>query len=168
VNLSPRQVLHSDIVADVAASLRSSGLDPSLLELEIEERLLLEDPEASGEVLDRLAKLGVRLVIDDFGSGYSSLRHLSQLMIDAVKIDRSLIGRIGGLNDDGAVVEAVLSMADALDVGVTAEGVETPGQLSLLRSRGCEYAQGYLFSRPERAERVSELLDDPDAQPVAA
>jgi diguanylate cyclase (GGDEF)-like protein len=168
VNLSPRQVLHSDIAADVAASLRSSELDPSLLELEIEERVLLEDPQASGEVLDQLAKLGVRLVIDDFGSGYSSLSHLSRLMIDAVKIDRSLIGRIGRRDEAGAVVEAVLSMAGALDVGVTAEGVETTGQLSLLRSRGCEYAQGYLFSPPQDSERVSELLASPGGDRVAA
>jgi diguanylate cyclase (GGDEF)-like protein/PAS domain S-box-containing protein len=168
VNLSLRQVLHSDVAADVAASLRASGLDPSLLELEIEERVLLEDPEASGQVLDRLAQLGVRLVIDDFGSGYSSLSHLSRLMIDAVKIDRSLVGRIGGRDEAGAVVDAVLSMAGALDVGVTAEGVETAGQLSLLRSRGCEFAQGYLFSRPQSAEQVSELLDSPDGDRVAA
>jgi diguanylate cyclase (GGDEF)-like protein/PAS domain S-box-containing protein len=168
VNLSPRQVLQSEIAADVASSLRTSGLDPSLLELEIEERVLLEDPEGSGEVLGRLAKLGVRLVIDDFGSGYSSLSHISRLMIDAVKIDRSLIGGIGGGDDAGTVVEAVLSMAGALDVGVTAEGVETAGQLSLLRSHGCEYAQGYLFSPPQDPERLSELLDSPGGDRVAA
>jgi diguanylate cyclase (GGDEF)-like protein/PAS domain S-box-containing protein len=168
VNLSPRQVLRSDIAGDVAASLRASELDPSLLELEIEERVLLEDPEASRDVLDRLARLGVRLVIDDFGSGYSSLSHLSRMMIDAVKIDRSLVDSLDRRPEESAVVEAVLSVAGALDVGVTAEGVETPGQLSQLRARGCEYAQGYLFSRPERAERVSQLLADPRGDRIAA
>ncbi len=159
VNLSRRQLLSSDVAADVAASLSESGLEPSLLALEVEEHLLLEDPATCADALERLAKLGVRVVIDGFGSGYSSLSHLSRMTIDSVKIDRSLVdGILRRPEEEGAMVEAVLSLAEALDVGVTAGGVETAGQLSRLRAQGCEFAQGYLFSRPASAERLDELL----------
>jgi diguanylate cyclase (GGDEF)-like protein len=167
VNLSPRQVLRSDVVGAVAASLRASGLDPALLELEIEERLLLEDPDACARVLGQLKALGVGIVLDDFGSGYSSLSHLSRLAIDSVKIDRSLVNGLVRQPQGAAIVEAVLSMADALDVGVTAEGVETAGQLTRLRAQGCEFAQGYLFSRPAGADEVGQLLGG-SAEQIAA
>ncbi len=100
----------------------------------------------------------MRLVLDDFGTGYSSLSHLRRLTIDALKIDRSFVDGLGRGTADGAIVGAVLSMAAALGLGVTAEGVETQAQLSRLREHGCEYAQGFLFCHPASADDVGELL----------
>jgi diguanylate cyclase (GGDEF)-like protein/PAS domain S-box-containing protein len=159
VNLSPRQVARSDVAGSVARILRSTGLDPHLLDLEITERTLLEDQDASARALRELKTVGVRLVLDDFGTGYSSLSYLKRFTIDAVKIDRSFVDGLGNNEEDSAIVGAVLSVAHALDVGVTAEGVETDAQLTRLRDEGCAFGQGYLFGRPSRAEKVSEMLD---------
>jgi len=158
VNLSPRRLVRSDVAPSVARTLESTGLDPRLLELEITENTLLEDAEACSRSLRDLKALGVRLVLDDFGTGYSSLSNLKRLTIDALKIDRSFVDGLGRDDEDGAIINAVLSMAEALDVGVTAEGVETPAQLSRLREQGCEFAQGYLFGRPAPASRVAALI----------
>jgi len=121
--------------------------------------------------LRELKSLGVRLVLDDFGTGYASFGYLTRLAIDALKLDRAFVGRVSRDDDDGAIVSAVLSMARALDVEVTAAGVETRAQLSRLRGHGCEFAQGYLFSRPVTAEQAAGLLalttsDLTEAQPA--
>jgi EAL domain-containing protein (putative c-di-GMP-specific phosphodiesterase class I) len=158
VNLSPRQVGRSDVPASVSRALTESGLDPGLLELEITESVLLDEGEVSLRTLRDLKDLGVRLVLDDFGTGYSSLSYLRRYTIDALKIDRSFVDGLERDAEDGAIVNAVLSMAQALEIGVTAEGVETSGQLSRLRDHGCEFAQGYLFSRPVPQEELAELL----------
>jgi diguanylate cyclase (GGDEF)-like protein/PAS domain S-box-containing protein len=159
VNLSPRQVARSDVGASVARILRSTGLAAELLDLEISEGSLHEEGEASGQTLRELKDVGVRLVLDDFGTGYASLGHLKRFTIDALKIDRSFVDGLGRDTEDSAIVGAVLSMARALDVGVTAEGVETSDQLRRLREQGCDFAQGYLFSRPAPAGELAELLD---------
>jgi diguanylate cyclase (GGDEF)-like protein/PAS domain S-box-containing protein len=165
VNLSSRQLAHSETAASVARILGTTGLDASLLEVEITESMLLEDAEGCARALGELKALGIRLVLDDFGTGHSSLSDLKRLTIDALKIDRSFVDGLGRDSEDGAIVSAVLSMASALDVGVTAEGVETRAQLSRLREQGCEFAQGFLFSAPAPADRVAELLgvaDEPE------
>jgi diguanylate cyclase (GGDEF)-like protein/PAS domain S-box-containing protein len=159
VNLSPRQIARSDIATTVARILRETGLDPGMLELEITETMLFEDAPACIRALRKLKELGVRLVLDDFGTGYSSFGYLKHFEIDALKIDRSFIGDLAADGRDGAMIGAVLGMAGALDVAVTAEGVETSEQLAELRNRGCEFAQGYLLSRPIPAEGVVELLE---------
>jgi len=98
-------------------------------------------------------------VLDDFGTGYASFGYLTRLAIDAIKLDRAFVGRVSREDDDGAIVSAVLSLARALNVEVTAEGVETSAQLSRLRGHGCEFAQGYLFSRPVAGEEAAALLE---------
>jgi diguanylate cyclase (GGDEF)-like protein len=158
VNLSPRQVLRSDIAAKVASVLEETGLDPSLLQLEITETALLEESDASLQALRDLKRLGVRIVLDDFGTGYSSLSNLRRYTIDALKIDRSFIDGLVRDAEEGAIVHAVLSMAHALDVEVTAEGVETAAQVALLRAHGCDFAQGFLYSRPVPADELDEIV----------
>jgi len=159
VNLSARQIARSDIASAVTRILDRTGLDAGLLELEITERALLADAEASAVTLRELKAVGVRLVLDDFGTGYSSLSYLKRFTIDALKIDRSFVDGLGGDAENAAIISAVLSMAQALHVGVTAEGVETPEQLARLRGSGCEFAQGYLFSQPIPAGDVPHLVD---------
>jgi diguanylate cyclase len=159
VNLSPRQVARSNVAESVHRILLATGLDASLLELEITEHTLLEEGDASARALRDLHEVGVRLVLDDFGTGYSSLSYLKRHTIDALKIDRSFVDGLGRDTGDGAIVNAMLSMANALDVGVTAEGVETAAQLARLREHGCRFAQGYLFSRPAPAHELAVLLD---------
>jgi diguanylate cyclase (GGDEF)-like protein/PAS domain S-box-containing protein len=158
VNLSPRQVVHSEVAAHVARTLRVTGLDPALLELEITESTLLEDVEACTRIVGELKALGARIVLDDFGTSYSSLSYLKRLTIDALKIDRSFVGGLGRDTEDGAIVSAVLSIAAALEVGVTAEGVETLAQLARLRAQGCEFGQGFLFARPVTGSELGTLL----------
>jgi diguanylate cyclase (GGDEF)-like protein len=157
VNLSPRQVARTDLVAAVERILGATGLEPELLDLEIAEHTLLEEGPASADALRELKRVGVRLVLDDFGTGYASLSHLKRFAIDALKIDRSFVDGLGQ-DSGGAIVRAVVSMAHELDVGVTAEGVETSAQLAALRENGCPSAQGYLFSRPAPAEQLEALL----------
>jgi diguanylate cyclase (GGDEF)-like protein/PAS domain S-box-containing protein len=159
VNLSPRQVTRSNVVAAVQRVLRNTGLEPELLDLEITEHTLIEEGEASALALRELKDVGVRLVLDDFGTGYSSLSYLKRYTIDALKIDRSFVDGLGSADSgDGAIVNAVVSMARELDVGVTAEGVETAAQLAQLRENGCPFAQGYLFSRPAPPEELDAML----------
>ena len=148
VNLSPRQVREPNLVETVCAALEESGLDPSLLSLEMTETVLIDDSEDVREALERLAALGVRLELDDFGTGYSSLAYVKRFPIDLLKIDRSFVDGLGRESGDSAIVEAVISMARALGIGVVAEGVETEEQAALLRELGCPLAQGFLFSRP--------------------
>jgi diguanylate cyclase (GGDEF)-like protein/PAS domain S-box-containing protein len=162
VNVSPRQLAHGDLVATVGRVLTDTGLEPGLLELELTEQMLADDIDQGIESLSDLKSLGVRLVLDDFGTGYSSLSYLRQLTIDALKIDRSFVDGLGRGTADGAIVGAVLSMAGALGLGVTAEGVETQAQLARLREHGCDYAQGFLFCRPSSADDVTELLRTAD------
>jgi diguanylate cyclase (GGDEF)-like protein/PAS domain S-box-containing protein len=159
VNLSPRQVSRSNVVATVQRVLRNTGLEPELLDLEITEHTLIEEGEAAALALRELKDVGVRLVLDDFGTGYSSLSYLRRFTIDALKIDRSFVDGLGTADSgDGAIVNAVVSMARELDVIVTAEGVETTAQLAQLRENGCPYAQGFLLSRPAPPDELDALL----------
>ena len=134
----------------MAAALKESGLPPSALCLEITESAIMEDPEAAHRILQGLRALGVRLAIDDFGVGYSSLSHLKYLLpVDLIKIDKSFVD---GLLDDGdsrAIITAIVELAHALNVQAVAEGVETEDQAITLRAMGCHTAQGYHFSRPQ-------------------
>lgn len=149
VNLSPRQLSSPDLADCVATALAESGLPPSSLCLEITESAIMEDPEAAHRILQGLRALGVRLAIDDFGVGYSSLSHLKYLLpVDMIKIDKTFVD---GLLDDGdsrAIITAIVELAHALGVQAVAEGVETADQALALRSMGCHTAQGYHFARP--------------------
>jgi len=148
VNISPRQFRDPNLVATIRRNLRESGLNPSTLEIEITETMLMGDVEAANTTIRQLHELGVRLAIDDFGTGYSSLNYLKKFPIDTVKVDRSFIMDIPESADDMAITSAVVAMAHRLNMEVVAEGVETQAQLDFLIEHDCEYAQGYLFAKP--------------------
>ena len=157
VNLSPRQFQKSVHLTDnVARALRSSGLPPERLELELTESLALEKPEEVNETLSRFREMGIRTAIDDFGVGHTGLDYLDRISVDTLKIDRSFINRIG---ESGApLVTAVISLARGLNLDVIAEGVETRAQVNFLTSHGCRYMQGYLFSKPLTGPQLEQVL----------
>ena len=132
----------------LAELMQRYGVPPHALELEITERVLLDDHDRISEELASLRALGVRLALDDFGTGYSSLAYLKRFRFDLLKIDQSFVSGLPDLPDDVSVVKAILAMAHGLDMHVVAEGVEKPEQLSFLATHGCELAQGYLIARP--------------------
>ena len=157
VNLSPRQFQKSAVLTDnVARALANSGLDPSRLELELTESLALERPEEVNATLVHFRDMGIKTAIDDFGVGHTGLDYLDRITVDTLKIDRSFINRIG---ESGApLVTAVISLAKGLNLDVIAEGVETVAQVNFLRSHGCRYMQGYLFSKPLSAAQLDHVL----------
>ncbi|QRM29176.1 EAL domain-containing protein [Microvirga sp. VF16] len=160
VNLSPVQFLRQDIVQLVEDTLRETNLNPESLELELTEGSLLKDVERTKQVLQRLKKLGVRLAIDDFGVGFSSLSYLKNFAVDTLKIDRSFISSLLAGSRDEAIVRAIISLAQSLELKVVAEGVETNPQLTCLLNHACDEAQGYLFSRPIPTDLFESLLKE--------
>jgi EAL domain-containing protein (putative c-di-GMP-specific phosphodiesterase class I) len=148
VNLSGHQLAAPGLVAVVTKGLVASGLDPTLLCLEITESVLMSDVETTMNALTALRALGVRLAVDDFGTGYSALAYLKHFPVDQLKIDRSFIIGLERDPRDAAIVSSVLALADALGLTTVAEGVETAAQEEQLRALGCRYAQGYRFARP--------------------
>jgi diguanylate cyclase (GGDEF)-like protein/PAS domain S-box-containing protein len=162
VNFSATQLAQPDFTRQLAHVLSESGLEPRRLRLEITESVIMQSPEAASEMLERLRELDVRVHIDDFGMGYSSLSMLHNFPIDSLKVDRSFVGRIGAEGEDLEIVQTIITLAHNLGMDVIAEGVETEDQLAHLRTLGCDYGQGYLFSRPVPAERMGEMiLSDP-------
>jgi diguanylate cyclase (GGDEF)-like protein len=151
VNLSPRQFIDENFLADVVAILAETGMDARLLELEITESMIMHDVERGRALLDTLKSMGIRIAIDDFGTGYSSLATLKQFPIDTLKIDRSFIRDLETNAEDRGLTEAIISMAKALSLHLVAEGVETLAQSEFLRVRGCDELQGFLFSKPVAA-----------------
>lgn len=164
VNLSARQFAQPGLVASVSAALERSGLQPSLLEIEITESLMMTDVEQAVATLADLKRLGVRVSVDDFGTGHSSLYYLKRFPIDVLKIDRSFVRDIVSDADDAAIVAAIISLAHSLDMTVVAEGVEHADQLIYLAHRGCDIVQGYMISPPMRAEALDPFLVDAPAQ----
>jgi diguanylate cyclase (GGDEF)-like protein/PAS domain S-box-containing protein len=158
VNLSGKQIQRGGLAEVVARILQQTGLHPSSLTLEITESVAMEDAESTLANLRELKQLGVQIAMDDFGTGYSSLSYLKRFPVDQVKIDRSFIDGLGHDPDDTAIVRAVVALARALSLQVTAEGIEKQDQVSFLRNLGCERGQGYLFARPAPAEVLSQLL----------
>ncbi|RAI42950.1 diguanylate cyclase [Rhodoplanes roseus] len=166
VNLSAVQFRSGTLVDVVRSALRSSGLPATRLELEITESVLLQKDQDSIAVLHELAGLGVRIVLDDFGTGYSSLSYLQLFPFSKIKIDKSFVAEMSSRSDCAAIVCTVMNLAKALDMGTTAEGVETQEQVDLLRAAGCREAQGWLFGRPGPASALT--LDRPLGTPVAS
>ena len=148
VNLSAQQFRQKKLVDIVSAALRTAGLEPRYLELELTESTVMHDAEQSIEILRELSALGVRISVDDFGTGYSSLSYLRRLPLDKLKIDRTFIRELATSRDDAAIVRAIVSLAHNLRIKVIAEGVETPDQLVYLREAGCDQYQGYHYSAP--------------------
>jgi diguanylate cyclase (GGDEF)-like protein/PAS domain S-box-containing protein len=158
VNLSARQFQQPDLVTQVKRALDETGLPPSSLDLEITETHAMQNAEATIMTLRELKRLGVRISIDDFGIGYSSLSYLKRLPIDTLKIDQSFVRDITTDPDDAAIATAVIALAHTLKLQVVAEGVETQEQLEFLAARHCDRMQGYLFSRPLPADECGEFL----------
>jgi len=156
VNLSARQIDHPEIITTVERILEETGLAPANLTLEITESALMNDAASALRVLRALKDLGVMLAIDDFGTGYSSLSHLQRFPLDILKIDKSFVDELGAGRGGAEIVAAVVKLAHALDLQVIAEGVETERQLDALQHLGCDFAQGYLFSRPVPAHELVE------------
>jgi diguanylate cyclase (GGDEF)-like protein/PAS domain S-box-containing protein len=148
VNVSARQLRRRDFCEVVAGVLAETGLPPELLELEITESSVMENPEEAIDILQRVGRMGVTLAIDDFGTGYSSLAYLKLFPIDHLKIDRSFVADIEVDLNDRAIAFGTIALAHSLGLNVIAEGVETDDQLELLRTNGCDEVQGYLFSKP--------------------
>jgi EAL domain-containing protein (putative c-di-GMP-specific phosphodiesterase class I) len=154
INLSAVQFRSGNLVDVISEALASSELPPSRLELEITESVLLQKSENNIAVLHQLKQLGVSIALDDFGTGYSSLTYLRMFPFDKIKIDRSFVNDMLTRADCAAIVCAIVGLGRSLDMVTTAEGVETPEQLTTLRATGCEQAQGYLFGRPCEASEL--------------
>jgi EAL domain-containing protein (putative c-di-GMP-specific phosphodiesterase class I) len=159
VNLSARQVADPGLVDSVEAVVRTTGIDPASVVLELTESALLERVHSPRQTLQRLRALGLKLMLDDFGTGYSSLSYLQHFPLSGLKIDRAFVSAIGSGDGDTAIVDAILQMARALGLEVVAEGLETEEHLDALRRLGCRLGQGYLFSRPLDAAAASALLE---------
>ncbi len=159
VNVSSRQLLTGDFLDTVNATLARTGLDPTLLTLELTESTLIDDAVNTQTLLRALRDLGVSLSLDDFGTGYSSLTYLRAFPINIVKIDKSFVRTIGTERQDTAIVAAVLALAKNLNISVVAEGVENTEQLAVLVHLQCPYVQGYLFSRPRPNNDIAQLIE---------
>lgn len=159
LNITPKQFAQPELAGQIGETLRETGLDPGCVNLEITETIAMGDAERSAIVLSELKALGVRLDIDDFGTGYSSLSRLQRFPVDALKIDRSFISRIDTDPATHEIVRVIVRLAHGLRLNVVAEGVETQAQVDLLKSMGCELAQGYLYSKPVPADAIEMLLE---------
>jgi diguanylate cyclase (GGDEF)-like protein len=158
VNLSPVQVRDRAFIEVVAAVLKETGFEPSRLVLEMTEGVLIDNPDETTARLLELRALGVRLALDDFGSGYSSLRYLQTLPFDKLKVDRSFVAALDQSANGGVIIEAIVALGRALGMDVVIEGVETEEQRVLLRLAGCNEMQGYLFAKPTPREDIDRLL----------
>jgi EAL domain-containing protein (putative c-di-GMP-specific phosphodiesterase class I) len=159
VNVSPAQFAQPGFPAMVASVLNETGLDPSMLELEITESLAMRDDERIREILAELRQIGVSIAIDDFGVGHSNLGRLSSIAVNRLKIDRTLVQSIDSVGRRATIVGAIVSMARALSLQVVAEGVEDFAQLLNLQERQCNEVQGFLLSRPLSADETTQLLE---------
>jgi diguanylate cyclase (GGDEF)-like protein len=148
VNVSQLQLDTDDLIDDVKLALAASGLRPETLTLEITETSLMSDAEETARRLEELKELGVRIAVDDFGTGYSSLTHLRQFPVDVLKIDRSFVSQLAEGGENAILLQTLVQLGKALEIETTAEGVERPQDLSVIRDKECDNAQGFLFTRP--------------------
>ena len=157
VNLSARQLTQPELLDVVEDALTRTGLHPSRLCLEVTESVVMEDTSGSARMLAALHELGVRLAIDDFGSGYSALSSLKRFRVDVLKVDRAFVAGLGRNATDGPIMAAIIDLAHALGLRAVGEGVERADQLAVLRSLGCDVGQGFFFGRPQPPEVSEEL-----------
>jgi EAL domain-containing protein (putative c-di-GMP-specific phosphodiesterase class I) len=158
VNISAKEFAQVDVVSQIGQVLTETGLTPENLTLELTETVTMRDEQRTTRILSELRKLGVRLCIDDFGTGYSSLSYLRRFALDILKIDRSFVTDMLDNSESEEIVKTILSLGRNLRMKVVAEGVETFKQMTLLKSLGCEFAQGYLFSKPLDLATVARTL----------
>ncbi|HEX7790299.1 MAG TPA: EAL domain-containing protein [Afipia sp.] len=168
VNLSPAQFMHGDLVGLVHSILLETGLAPGRLELEITEGVLIEDFDRGLSLLRRLKALGVRIAMDDFGSGYSSLTYLQSFPFDKIKIDRAFVMNLGCNTQSAAIIRAMIGLGHGLDISIVAEGVETQEQLSFLADEACDQVQGYFLGKPAPIEYYAEWIGRAKAVPSTA
>lgn len=154
VNISSRMFSQGELDILVTDALAESGLEAGRLELEVTESAIMQDPDAAIEQLSRLRALGVRLAIDDFGTGHSSLLRLKRMNVHKLKIDQGFVKGLPGSREDAAITRSVIALAHNLDLQVVAEGIETAEQADFLRTHGCDYGQGFGFSRPQEAAKI--------------
>jgi diguanylate cyclase (GGDEF)-like protein/PAS domain S-box-containing protein len=159
INLSARQFMHDGLVSSIRRIVGETGIDPALVEFELTETALMQHGGQTLEILRQINGMGMRLSIDDFGTGYSSLAYLKRFPVRKIKIDRAFVRELEASAEDRAIVAAVMALANSLGLSVVAEGVETEGQVALLGSYGCQFAQGYLFAPPLPALEAARLLD---------
>jgi diguanylate cyclase (GGDEF)-like protein len=159
INVAPVHFHQPDFHSQIRATLDRYRVDPSMIELELTERSLMEDTDAVQDCLSGLKDIGVRLAIDDFGTGYSCLSYLRRFPIDVLKIDRSFVSDLDTSTDDQALCGAVLSIAQRLSMDAVAEGIETEQQLAFLTRHGCQFGQGFYFNEPLEPAAVDELLE---------
>lgn len=158
VNLSARQLRHPCLAKEIAYVIEDTGMEASALQLEITESVLMDDVQATTDLLQEIKDLGVKLAVDDFGTGYSSLSYLQRFPLNDLKIDRSFIKGLDTDSEGTVIVDAVVTLAHKLGLKVVAEGIETAGQLERLRELGCDMGQGFYFSKPSTDEAISKLL----------
>jgi EAL domain-containing protein (putative c-di-GMP-specific phosphodiesterase class I) len=158
VNLSLRQLMDDKLLEDIKAALDDSGMASNLLELEITESMLMHDPARLIAVLTNIKKMGVRLAIDNFGTGYASLAQIKHFPIDTLKVDRSFIRNLPQDSENRSITEAIIAMGRTLSLTVVAEGVETQAQEDFLRDHICDEMQGFYFSRPIAPDKFADLL----------
>jgi diguanylate cyclase (GGDEF)-like protein len=158
INITAANLSHASMLDRIRAELSGRALGQGCLNVEITERVLIGDPKQAKKTLGELRELGVGVHLDDFGTGYSSLNYLHELPLDAIKIDRRFVARLGGREPDAHVVSTIRELARSMGVPVIAEGVETEEQLASVRKLGCEYAQGYFFSRPLPRDEMAALM----------
>ncbi|MEM7284341.1 MAG: EAL domain-containing protein, partial [Pseudomonadota bacterium] len=157
INVSDREFAAADFVASVANTLEDAKVNPGRIQLELTERMLLDNDVLESRTLKRLKSLGLDILVDDFGTGYSSLSRLQKFPIDKVKIDRTFVADISDDGDRRNMVEMILTLARSLQLEVVAEGVETESQLETLREMRCDFAQGFYLGIPMNAQRFLNL-----------
>ena len=170
VNLSSRQLKSKNLVEQILEVISDTGIPPGKLGIEVTESAIMDNPEQGASVLSALQRAGIKIAIDDFGTGYSSLSCIHELSPDAVKIDRSFIDSITQSSDKETIVRAIIALADGLKLDVVAEGIETESQHEILKSMGCKYGQGFLYSRPLARQELFDFVvantQIPNTKPV--
>jgi len=170
VNVAARQLDRDELVSEVAEALSVSGLDPDALTIEITETAIMANAEQTAVRLVAIKELGVRVAIDDFGTGYSSLAYLQRFPVDALKIDRSFISKMGEDSEGETLIRTLVQLGKSLSIETLAEGIEQAHELSLLRAESCDTGQGFLFARPLDGAECEAFLEQwaGAAAPVAA
>ncbi len=158
INISSKDFLQPNFIGLLKGIILETGIDSRSIGLEITESVIMEHPENIASKLLQLSDLEIQLYIDDFGTGFSSLSYLGHFRVDALKIDKSFVNNMLSDKENLEIVRAIISLASNLEMSVIAEGVETEDQLSVIRKLGCEYAQGYYFSKPLEANAVNSLI----------
>ncbi|HML61049.1 MAG TPA: EAL domain-containing protein [Solidesulfovibrio sp.] len=158
VNISGRQFKRPDFVEEVAGILTETGIDPSLVRLELTESVLMDNADEAVATIKRLKALSVKVVIDDFGTGYSSLSYIQRFPFDSLKVDRSFVGNMNEAEQNMEIVRAIIAMAHKLGLEVVAEGVELDEHRTALTDLHCESAQGFYFSRPVPGDELDALI----------